>query len=102
MIQEGVYDSMAQEQSRSSNQANVWSEIQDELQINQAYSETGLPPKTIGRSISAMRSAPLPLKSLPSSDRYPGNAESRYPTVPGLRPWNCSALHTCWSSTGER
>ncbi len=41
MIQEGVYDSMAQEQSRSSNQANVWSEIQDELQINQAYSETG-------------------------------------------------------------
>ena len=31
---------MAQEQSRSSDQANVWSEIQEEMALNQAYSET--------------------------------------------------------------
>ncbi len=40
MIQEGVHDSMDQERSHVSDQVRVWSEIRDELQSNQAHSNT--------------------------------------------------------------
>ncbi len=40
VIQEGVFDSMQQVQSHASDQGRVWSEIEDELQSNQAHSST--------------------------------------------------------------
>lgn len=40
MIQESVHDSMDHESSRVGNQGRVWSEIHDELQSNQAHSDT--------------------------------------------------------------
>lgn len=40
VIREGVFDSMQQEQTHSSDQGRVWSEIADELQSNRAHSST--------------------------------------------------------------